>query len=218
MPRLSELLISGAEPAPIEENKGILSGQPPALEQAPRTSAAAPPVRASVRRCCVRKTLDLLFDEQLLALECRYLQMVDPGPPFLLSDPLLERFMLLAELIEVGRDAHERPPAASIVRSLDHHSRACGRGMIHSWIWCRSSRRQGHLDELRPVGDTDRRDLVVEVVAGRVQRRGVAVADEDEGTRPRLGHEREVLAAHGRRTLPINAFRADQRVQNATCE
>ena len=47
----------------------------------------------------------------------------------------------------------------------------------------------------------DRDHLVVEVVGRVVQPGAVAVADEDEGARPRFQHEGEILRAHHRRNV-----------------
>ena len=54
--------------------------------------------------------------------------------------------------------------------------------------------------------DAGRDRLVVEVVGRVMQARAVAVADEDEGAGPRLQHEGEILAAHQRRRVGVDAL------------
>ena len=66
------------------------------------------------------------------------------------------------------------------------------------------SPRQRGLRQLHPIGRAERDRLVVEIIRGVMQARAVAVADPDEGARPRVQHEGEILRAHHRRQRGVD--------------
>src|SRR5690625_2886704 len=104
-----------------------------------QSTCPAEPVQRAIRRASLsgfpgvssrRDPLDLLLDHQLFALQRGDLQIVCPRMLLLFLDPGLQRFMLLTELIEMGRHAHERPPASAITKPVNNHL-----PWLSRWFW-----------------------------------------------------------------------------------
>ena len=74
----------------------------------------------------------------------------------------------------------------------------------------RSLGRERGFDDPREIGHAVGQRGVVEIVFGMMQAGGVAVAEPDEGARPRLEHEREILGAHHRRLVGLHLVRSDR--------
>ena len=71
-----------------------------------------------------------------------------------------------------------------------------------------ASRRHGRLYEARPVGHAGGNRGIVKIVLGMMHAGRVAVAEQDERTRPRLKHEGEVLAPHEWRNVGVDLVTA----------
>ncbi len=107
------------------------------------------------------------------------------------------------------RDRADRALPAQRLRHLagagSAHSDAAAAALSkRSRRWCgcaKASPRQRGLRQLHPIGRPERDRLVVEVIRGVMQARAVAIADPDEGARPRVQHEGKILRAHHRRQL-----------------
>src|SRR5262245_4808009 len=88
---------------------------------------------------------------------------------------------------------------------------SCTRPSINCASWLRlreASHRHGRLYETRPIGDAGRDRSIVKIVTGMMHAGRVAVAEQDERTRPGLKHEGKVLAAHEWRNVGVDLVTA----------